>query len=90
MISGIVMIYDDTHDLDFKKHISNFSDEHQRIIDLVVADNKIVFEKDNSAIEDVLNAFNKLSRSFVKECPEIVKDTSIGYCIIPIRDYELP
>ena len=86
------MIYDDEKDETserIKRSIKNFGEEHQRILNLLY-DNKIVFEKDNSAIEDILDAFISIPGYFIRECHEIVKDTSIGYCIIPIRDYEFP
>ena len=92
MKSGIIMIYDDERvetSNRIKKSIKNFSDDHQRILNLLY-DNKIVFEKDNSAIEDILDAFISIPGHFIRECHEIVKDVSIGYCIIPIRDYDIP
>jgi len=91
MNSGIIMIYDDSPEFfeSMKDIIEDFSDEHQRIIDMLL-DLKIVFEKDNTAIEDILNCCLMTNRVYIKDCDEIVKDIAIGYCIIPIRDYEIP
>jgi len=92
MNTGIVLIYrDEYHEIlnKLKMEIENFNEEHLRIYNKLF-NHEIIFEKDNSAIQDVLSVFKKVPGRYIRECDKIVEDVCIGYCIIPIGEYDLP
>ena len=76
------MIYRDLDQEMIINRIEKFTKEHQQILDKLY-NNEIVYEKDNSYIEDILQAFEE-EDCYIRECDELVKNICIGYCIIPL------
>jgi len=87
MKSAIVFI----EGLDFKDISKYFDrdieDEHIKIWS-VLKTGKLLLEKDNSCIEDIIEGLEQCGR-VIKEVPEVVEDICIGYCVIPISFDEM-
>ena len=73
---------------DVSKYFSrDVEDEHHKIWS-VLKTGKLLLEKDNTCIEDIIEGLEQCGR-VIKEVPELVEDICIGYCVIPVSSNEI-